>query len=388
MGKASVSKRRAKELRREARYRLGRVGSQLSAEAIEAAEEALRALDAAIGGQGGLAEAAGEVERLLEGELAPFGRGKIAEYVQSIGGAVMLALVLRAFVIEAFQIPTASMVPTLLIGDHLFVSKFAFGIRVPFTTRYVVRWGDVERGDIVVFVFPVEEVQTQMNIGIVTHHLERYARQNGGYPTSLDDVAAVASSERFDAWGAPFAYEPDGSAYRLVSSGADGIRGSADDLHESNSAFFGEVGDCLDRESLTVGKDYIKRVIGLSGDRVRMEDRVLYVNDVPIERTDERTFDAERQRIPMLSATETMDNGASYGVYNVGGTLGQVSFDEITVREDHVFVMGDNRDNSSDGRCWGQVPIANIKGTALFIFFSRDRRDGSVRWDRLFDAIR
>ena len=132
----------------------------------------------------------------------------------------------------------------------------------------------------------------------------------------------------------------------------------------------------------------IKRVIGLSGDRVRMEDRVLYVNDVPIERTDERTFDAERQRIPMLSATETMDNGASYGVYNVGGTLGQVSFDEITVREDHVFVMGDNRDNSSDGRCWGQVPIANIKGTALFIFFSRDRRDGSVRWDRLFDAIR
>lgn len=388
MGKVGVSKRRAKELRREIRYRLSRGAKTLSEEAAQRARESVVLLEKAIADGKGLEEAGREAESLLDGELEPFGRGKIAEFAQSIGGAVALALMLRAFVVEAFQIPTASMVPTLLVGDHLFVSKFAFGVRVPFTTKYLVRWGEVDRGDIIVFVFPVEEVQTQMNIGIVTHHIERYNRQNGGYPTSLDDVPAVASSERFDAWGEAFYYEPDGSSYRLISAGGDGVRGNADDLTSDNSAFFGEVGDCLDRASLTVGKDYIKRVIGLEGDRIRMEDRVLYVNDVPIARSDERETEHSVRRVPMLAATETMDNGAEYTVYNAGDPVGDTDFAEIVVREDHVFVMGDNRDNSSDGRCWGQVPEENIKGTALFIFFSRDRRAGDVRWDRFFQTIR
>ncbi|GAB4389249.1 MAG: signal peptidase I [Thermodesulfovibrionales bacterium] len=78
----------------------------------------------------------------------------IWEYAEAIVTALLLALFIRAFVVQAFKIPTGSMEPTLLVGDHILVNKFIYGIRVPFSDRKVFALSRPERGDIVVFKFP------------------------------------------------------------------------------------------------------------------------------------------------------------------------------------------------------------------------------------------
>ncbi len=79
------------------------------------------------------------------------------EYVESLGLAIIVALIIRAFVIEAFKIPSGSMLPTLSIGDHIFVNKFAYGLRVPLTKRHIIEFDGPERGDVIVFIFPEDE---------------------------------------------------------------------------------------------------------------------------------------------------------------------------------------------------------------------------------------
>lgn len=79
------------------------------------------------------------------------------EYVEALGAAILIALVIRAFVIEAFKIPSGSMMPTLSIGDHIFVNKFIYGLRIPFTKIHFFEIRTPERGDVVVFIYPVEE---------------------------------------------------------------------------------------------------------------------------------------------------------------------------------------------------------------------------------------
>jgi len=77
------------------------------------------------------------------------------EYVEALLMALLLALFIRSFVVQAFKIPSGSMLPTLLIGDHILVNKFLYGLRLPYPIdEMIVQWGQPERGDIVVFVFP------------------------------------------------------------------------------------------------------------------------------------------------------------------------------------------------------------------------------------------
>jgi signal peptidase I len=76
------------------------------------------------------------------------------EYVEAIAMALLLALFIRTFIVQAFKIPSGSMIPTLQIGDHILVNKLAFGIRAPFLERYLVEFKKPERGDVIVFVFP------------------------------------------------------------------------------------------------------------------------------------------------------------------------------------------------------------------------------------------
>jgi signal peptidase I len=78
----------------------------------------------------------------------------VREYTEAIIIAVILALFIRAFVVQAFKIPSGSMEPTLLIGDHLLVSKSSYGIKLPFTDQVIVPIGDPQRGDVIVFRFP------------------------------------------------------------------------------------------------------------------------------------------------------------------------------------------------------------------------------------------
>ena len=328
------------------------------------------------------------LERLdvLAPHLLKFRKSALREYSESIGLAVLFALLLRAFVVEAFQIPSRSMVPTLLVGDHLFVNKFVYGVRIPFTKYDLIRFDEPERGDVVVFIFPVEEVRTQATLRTIMEHLNRakVRSTDGAYPESL---AEIGLSDQTDGWENAFIYERvNPTEYRLLSRGPDGEEGTVDDLTNLNSAI--QPGDrpCLSRESLEESKDYIKRVIGTPGDRIRLENNVIYVNDEPIEQTElPDPGEVSPLGIPVIQSMERIGDTEYLVQYH--GASG--NFDEIVVREEHIFVMGDNRDDSSDSRCWGQVPIENVKGEALFIFWSSGSDGGFLgnRWGRMLNGI-
>lgn len=81
----------------------------------------------------------------------------LLDYVWTFGLAILLALTIRTFVVQAFKIPSGSMLPTLDIGDHILVSKFVYGVGIPFTEKKVLPWGEPERGDIIVFKFPRDD---------------------------------------------------------------------------------------------------------------------------------------------------------------------------------------------------------------------------------------
>lgn len=388
--KEPINKREARRILAESRALLKRGRRRLASEAVAEMVSMHERLTAAIASADAAAidAAASELETATERRLGFARKSKFREYVESIGLAVMLALTLRAFFVEAYNIPTGSMEPSLLVGDYLFVSKSHYGVRIPFTTRYLTRWRDIQRGDVVVFEFPVEEVRTQLAIGILMKQLDDHRRQNGGYPTSLDPLpeipasAAAVVNGRRDAWQTPFRYEVEGDVFRLASAGADRIFDTDDDLNDRNSAFRRGLDACLDADSLRVSKDYIKRVIGLPGDIVEVRGDIIYVNGEPIEQSDH-----EPTALPYPAverATESMETGRRYTVQFDGRPD---DAGPIEVRPDHIFVMGDNRDNSSDGRCWGQVPIDNVKGRAVVILFSRDARSGGIRTNRLFQSV-
>jgi signal peptidase I len=87
----------------------------------------------------------------------PKKKSSFREYAEALLTAVLIALVIRAFVIEAFKIPSGSMLPTLSIGDHIFVNKFIYGLRIPFTKYRILDVSEPKRGDVVVFIYPADE---------------------------------------------------------------------------------------------------------------------------------------------------------------------------------------------------------------------------------------
>lgn len=235
-------------------------------------------------------------------------RASFIEYVQSLGVALIIALFIRAFIIEAFKIPTGSMIPTLEIGDHIFVAKFSFGLRIPFTNIRLVEWGKPERGDVVVFEYP----------------------------------------------------------------------GEGEDK----------------------GKDFIKRVVAVEGDRVRLKNNRLVINgeDVPttviesgVDCRDEKhsecscvrlieNLDGHEHFIQHFSPTDMNDRCINHpdwptenDLRQFGGRRDNPDFPDVVVPQGHVLCMGDNRDNSSDGRYWGFVPLENLRGKALFIWWPPNR---------------
>ena len=140
----------------DARSRLRRGRHRLSPRALEEVEEATRALRSLCRGRdrNAIEDAMERLYRLLDQHLAFARKSRVREYAESIGGAVFLALFLRAFVVEAFTIPSGSMIPTLQVGDDIFVAKAAYGLRVPLTERALLVWSRPARGDVVVFSHP------------------------------------------------------------------------------------------------------------------------------------------------------------------------------------------------------------------------------------------
>jgi signal peptidase I len=194
------------------------------------------------------------------------------EYAEAIGMALLLALFIRTFIVQAFKIPSGSMIPTLQIGDHILVNKLAYGIRIPLWGHYLVDFGKVQRGDVIVFIFPEDR-----------------------------------------------------------------------------------------------SKDFIKRVVGVAGDTVEIRGKKIYINGQQVEDPHAHFEGDDPQNILPASRDD-------YG--------------PTKVPENHLFVMGDNRDRSYDSRFWGFVNMDDVRGKAFLIYWSWDGGDRWVRWERLASLIR
>ncbi len=144
---------------KDAERRLRRFGDRLTGKQREEVELALGALVSAQkdGRSNDIGDALGHLDQVLTRHLSFARKGASREYVESIGVAVLIALLLRAFVVEAFKIPSGSMIPTLQVGDHIFVNKFLFGARIPFTNiKLFNHVREPRRGEVIVFIFPVD----------------------------------------------------------------------------------------------------------------------------------------------------------------------------------------------------------------------------------------
>ncbi|OPZ68862.1 MAG: Signal peptidase I [bacterium ADurb.Bin478] len=138
--------------------------------------------------------------------------------------------------------------------------------------------------------------------------------------------------------------------------------------------------------------DYIKRCIGAPGDTLEMRDGLVYVNHRPEGeiRFLEKKFDYEEDHYVNYYRV-TSPSGKEYTIRRYDGA--SPNFPAVVVPPDHLFMMGDNRDNSADSRSWGFMPVRNIRGKALVIYFSWEKNEPfwnlfkAIRWNRIFGVI-
>ena len=289
------------------------------------------------------------------------------DYVESIGAAVLIALALRAFVIEAFKIPSSSMYPTLEIGDHIFVNKFLYGIRIPWTNTKLLEIRKPERGEVIVFMQPCEPERDYIKRVVATEGQTVEVRCNVIYV----DGKAVQNE----------LVEGEGCTY--------------DDYDEGNRKWFTR--QCS-RYRETVG-DFSYETFH-DADRPIRDER-LRTNKMLLN-GDAKDFPRlDGARVPPSCATNP-DGEALVAPNQKRGKLeeavpGQVSNNacepqlHYVVPMGHVFVMGDNRANSNDSRYWGSVPVENIKGKALFIWLSYSHWSlgdwSGIRFDRIGNFV-
>lgn len=400
------AQRDAKNALQDANRLLKRGGKIISSTARQEVEQAIENLRSCDGPSALIQERIRTLEHTIDKHLAFARKSKAREYVESIGVAVLVALTIRAFIFEPFKIPSPSMVPTLDVGDRLYVSKARYGIRVPFTSKYLVQWRELHRGDIVVFEFPRKQAVTRDRIGQWMQLLELSSKP---YPATLQELAAdnpyatIDNASYKDAWGNALQYslQDNTGEYSIKSAGSDGVAGTPDDLtsdmvKDSFLAFPDirrpEKGEYMhrcpvDEGSLTETRAYIKRVIGLPGDVVELKRNQLYINGNVVERTFLRQEGSIDTRIGELRPTRYQEQLRDEELtYTTRILFDDERFGPVTVPDDQFLAMGDNRDQSSDGRCWGFTPIGQVRGQAKFVLFSV-KPQGGFDTERFFKVL-
>jgi signal peptidase I len=230
-------------------------------------------------------------------------KSRTREWIEAIVIAISLALLIRAFVVQAFKIPSGSMEDTLLVGDHILVNKFIYGSTIPLTDSRILIFNPPKRGDVIVFSFPKN-------------------REKPECTSALKNIS-----------------------YRVGN------------VFSSGNPMYLFKDEC---------RDFIKRVVGVGGDKVEVRNKVVYVNNVALDEPyaihrDHGIEDSQR------------DNLAPF-----------------TVPRNNFFVMGDNRDHSYDSRFWGVVKIDDIKGKAFIMYWSWNTNGSlldKVRWGRIGQLI-
>lgn len=232
-------------------------------------------------------QASEEVAPAAESEGEGRGHSVLRE-LQTLGIAIALALVIRAFLFQSFYVPSDSMFPTLLVGDHVFVNKFVYGPRIPFTAVRLPGLREPERGEVVVF---------------------RLAR------------------------GPSRIHPPD----------------RRPELHT---------------------EAFVKRLVGLPGDRVAVREGQVFLNGapVPLRDTGEHFVDASGRRFDVL--VERLGD-CRHRVLDAPDRPGP-DMAPLTVPEGRYLFLGDNRDNSHDGRSFGTVSLAHLEGPAGLLYWSWD----------------
>ena len=152
----SQIKDKAKRLVSTTRPLLRKNASKIKPEVAELIEERLTQTEKALkdGDSRDLTVKTEELERAVDDHLSKFRKSGLRQNIESLLIAIVLALFIRAFIVQPFKIPSGSMIPTLLIGDHLLVSKFIYGTKIPFADKVVLSLKDIKRGDVIVFTYP------------------------------------------------------------------------------------------------------------------------------------------------------------------------------------------------------------------------------------------
>ncbi|MCI0515700.1 signal peptidase I [candidate division KSB1 bacterium] len=279
---------------------------------------------------------------------------QIKEFVEAVVVAFIAAIILRIFVIQAFRIPTGSMKDTLLVGDFLLVNKFIYGVRTPDRLPLINKeipflrmpaFKNPERGNIIVFKYPEDES---------LDYIKRCIAEPG-------QTIEVKSGEVF------VDGKPEGELTKMQRQVYDV------EAHQNFDYY---------RVKTTWGDDYVIRQLSdyyISYDNYGPV-RVPRKGDViqfPLRNEDEwkaftNLIKREKNRFSYLpGSNQVYINGEPVTSY--------------TVKDDYYFMMGDNRDNSSDSRDWGFLPYRNIVGEALLIYFSWD---GVPDWSHFYQKIR
>lgn len=133
--------------------------------------------------------------------------------------------------------------------------------------------------------------------------------------------------------------------------------------------------------------DYIKRIIGLPGERVSYRDKVVYINGEPMTQELLGTYNGSGTALSMTGASQRLEQLGSIRHSMLLRNEQPTVDNEFHVPAGHYFVMGDNRDNSNDSRYWGFVPDRNLVGRAFMIWMNYDKADKTVRWSRLGTVI-